>query len=204
MELIMEKKEIQEQRMKGYFIQAAKEILRGEGLKVASVRNIADKAGYSYATLYNYFKDVKDLIFECVKDFQDECADFVISETKNCPRGIEKVKSIVKSYIKYFVQYPGIFELFFLERIIYLSHKQANIDLIYTFLDRICFDEWNYCIEKKIIKAEEAEIMKDQIRYIVTGLLLFYINRRHPDTYKEFTETTDIQLNSIMDKRQTA
>ena len=54
----MKNKIIQEQRIKGYVIQAAKEILKGEGLKSISVRNIADQAGYSYATLYNYFKDI--------------------------------------------------------------------------------------------------------------------------------------------------
>ena len=64
----MDKKIIQEERMKGYFIQATKEILKGEGLRAASVRNIADQAGYSYATLYNYFKDIKELIFVCIKD----------------------------------------------------------------------------------------------------------------------------------------
>jgi AcrR family transcriptional regulator len=69
----MKNKEIQEQRMRGYFIQATKNILKGEGLKSISVRNIADQAGYSYATLYNYFKDVNELIFLCVNDFQEEC-----------------------------------------------------------------------------------------------------------------------------------
>lgn len=184
--------------MKGYFIEATKEILKGEGLKVASVRNIADQAGYSYATLYNHFKDIKDLIFVCVEDFQDECAEFIRNETMNLPRGIDKVKSIIKSYMKYFVQYPGIFELFFLERISDISNKRSNIKLIHTFLDRLCSDEWNYCINKKIIRAEEASIMKEQIRYIVAGLLLFYINRRHPDTYSKFMEITDIQLNNIL------
>ncbi len=71
----MERKQIQEQRIKNYFIQATKDLLKGEGLRTVSVRNIADRAGYSYATLYNYFKDVKDLVFECVKDFQEECEE---------------------------------------------------------------------------------------------------------------------------------
>ena len=53
----MERKKIQEERIRGYFIQATKEILKGEGLSALSVRNIADRAGYSYATLYNYFKE---------------------------------------------------------------------------------------------------------------------------------------------------
>ena len=65
----MKNKELQEKRMKGYFIQATKDILKGEGLKGISVRNIADQAGYSYATLYNYFKDINDLVFVCVNDF---------------------------------------------------------------------------------------------------------------------------------------
>ena len=65
----------------------------------------------------------------------------------------------------------------------------------------ICINEWNYCINRKIVTIEEADIMKDQIRYIVTGLLLFYINRIHPDTYTKFIDTIDIQLNNILDKR---
>ena len=60
----MEKKEIQEQRMRQYFIDAAKEIIKGEGLKCISTRNVSDRAGYSYATMYNYFKNINDLIYE--------------------------------------------------------------------------------------------------------------------------------------------
>jgi len=105
----MGNKEIQEQRMKNYFIQATKEILKGEGLKCISVRNVADRAGYSYATLYNYFKDIKDLIFECVVDFQQECEEFVKAESKKSSAGKEKIKAVTTAYIKYFIQYPGIF-----------------------------------------------------------------------------------------------
>ncbi|MDD5061870.1 MAG: TetR/AcrR family transcriptional regulator, partial [Candidatus Marinimicrobia bacterium] len=123
----MIKKEIQEQRIRGYFIEATKELLKGEGLKSVSVRNIADRAGYSYATLYNYFNDAKDLIFVCVKDFQVECAAFVRNETTQGGHGIEKIKAIINAYVKYFVQYPGIFELFFLEKVADISSKQSTI-----------------------------------------------------------------------------
>lgn len=193
----MEKKEIQEQRMRGYFIQATKQILKGEGIRSVNVRNIADHAGYSYATLYNYFKDVKDLVFECVVDFQEECAEFVAAETKNSPRGIEKIKSIAKSYMKYFVQYPGIFDIFFLERINEISNKRSNVELIYTLLDRLSADEWDYCVDNNIVSAETAVIVKDQIHYVVTGILLFYMNRRHPDSYDKFMELSEIQLDTI-------
>ncbi len=195
----MDKKEIQEQRMRGYFIQATRELLKGEGLRSVSVRNIADRAGYSYATLYNYFKDVKDLIFECVREFQEECRLFVESETTEVPVGITRIRAILTGYIRYFVQYPGIFELFFLENISPISHKQPTIDLIYTFPDRLCAADWNFCIHGGMITGQEADIMKDQVRLVITGLLLFYLNRRRPADYREFMDLATRQLDRILD-----
>jgi AcrR family transcriptional regulator len=195
----MLKKEIQEQRMKGYFIQATKEILKGEGIKSISVRNIADQAGYSYATLYNYFKDVKELVFECVLDFQQECAEQVKLETANSSAGIEKIKAITISYMKYFVQYPGIFDLFFIEKISDISNKKSNTKLIYTLLDRLCEQDWQHCVNEQVKTLEESKIKSEQIKFVVTGILLFYMNRVHPGSYGEFKETTYIQLDNILD-----
>lgn len=194
----MKNKLIQENRMKGYFIQAAKVILKGEGLKNISVRNIADQAGYSYATLYNYFKDVKDLFFECVKDFQNECEEFVVSETKKSPRGIEKIKAISKSYSKFFIQYPGIFELFFLEKITDIESKQPTSELICNFLDKLCAEEWEYCVKNEIVNVGQADSMRNILKYQIPGLLLFYINRRNPSDYKNFVVLLDKQLDRIL------
>ena len=62
----MRNRQIQEERIKTYFLDSAKNLLRAEGLKGVSVRNVAYRAGYSYATLYNYFKDIeKDHLCPC-------------------------------------------------------------------------------------------------------------------------------------------
>ena len=193
----MLKKEIQERRMKNYFVQGAKEILKGEGLRGISVRNVAERAGYSYATLYNYFKDIKDLIFECVKDFQEEGEEFVNAEVSESIHGIEKIKSITKAYMKFFIQYPGIFELFYVERTINLANKQPTIELINTFLDRLCNEEWEYSIKNKLINRKNADEMKNKLRYVVPGILLLYLTRNYPATYKEYIDITNEQFNYI-------
>ena len=131
----MGNKEIQEQRMKGYFIQATKNILKGEGLKALSVRKIAEQAGYSFATMYNYFRDVNELVFLCASDFQEECREFVDEKTQKIPGGKEKIKAMTMAYIDYFVEYPGIFDLFYLERVGDLGHKQTTINLLSNSLD---------------------------------------------------------------------
>ena len=60
----MNNKELKEQRIKGYFIQAAKEILVGEGIKSLSVRSVSERAGYSYTTIYNYFENSINIIMD--------------------------------------------------------------------------------------------------------------------------------------------
>ena len=194
----MDKKEIQEQRTKGYFIEAAKELLKGEGLSAVSVRSVSDKAGYSYATLYNYFKDLNDLIFECVKDFQVECESAVKSKIKKSEQGKSKIKATVLAYVQYFTEYSGVFELFFLERMGNIGNKQSISELIYTFLDKLCDPHWDYCITQNICSRELAEKKMQQLRFCVMGMLLFYQNRFQPENYNEFIRLLDNQVEEII------
>lgn len=197
----MANKEIQEERIRGYFIQATKELLRSEGLKVVSVRNIADRAGYSYATLYNYFRDVKELVFICVKDFQEECGEIIAKETLNTDEGIPKIKAVMRSYVKYFIQYPGIFELFFLEKMNDLGARQRTNEMIFTFPERLCESDWQYCLANSIFNEKQIKDKQDDIKYAVTSLLLFYLNRRIPDSYSEFERIVEEKLDIILDNK---
>lgn len=194
----MKNKEIQEQRMRGYFIQATKTILKGEGLKSISVRNIADQAGYSYATLYNYFKDVNELIFLCVNDFQEECKTFVADQTRQTPEGLDKLKAAVMAYISYFVEYPGIFDLFYVAQVGDFGNKQSTIDVISRSLDDVCDSAWNDCVSRNQFPEEHVESSKNQLKYTVIGLLVFYLNRRTPDSYADFMNHATGQINYLL------
>lgn len=191
-------KAIQEQRMKGYFIQATKDILKGEGLKGVSVRNVAQQAGYSYSTIYNYFKDVNDLVFVCISDFQQECASFVADQAQSSAPGIDRLKKLVVGYVNFFVEYPGLFELFYLAKVGDFGHKEATINVINSSLDVICEKEWDYCIARGLVKAADVERLKAQLRYMVIGLLLLYLNRRFPASYSEFMSQLEVQINAIL------
>jgi AcrR family transcriptional regulator len=182
----MKDKTIHEQRMKSYFLQATKEILKTEGLKSLSVRNIAEKAGYSYTTLYTYFQDVNDLIFLCVHDFYEECNAYVKERAKTG----RNLKLCIRAYMDFFIQYPGIFDLFFLEKM----DKKPIVDLISSSLHQICEEAWND------IKADDIEVIKGQVKSLVLGALLLYLNRRTPSSYTEFINQFNPQLDRILEK----
>jgi len=194
----MVKNEIQEQRMKEYFIEATKEILRGEGLKAVSVRNIAERAGYSYATLYNYFKDVKMLVFECVKDFQEEGLVFIEKETAKSESGIQNILDISLAFGKFFVEYPGIFELFYLEKMSPAGPNSNSANMVYEFYKTAIWPAWQKLIELKIFTKGEVEFKIRQANFLITGILLFYLNRNIPAAWNEYEKTIREQMQGVI------
>jgi AcrR family transcriptional regulator len=191
--------EIQGERMKSYFIESAKNIIRSEGLKVVTVRNVAKSAGYSYATLYNYFSDLRELIFECVKYFLVECKDFINSQKHPSQHGIERIISLTKAFTKYFVQYPGTFDLLFLEKTPEISTQNIHNE-IDKFFDSIFKEEWQYCESMKIIKKEKIVLISGIHKHLTYGLLLMYLSRKSTLSYNDFNKQLTSKLEYLLNK----
>ena len=194
----MKNKELQESRMRGYFIEATKAIIKGEGVRGVSVRNVAREAGYSYTTMYSYFKDVNELVFHCVKDFQGEIQAFVTKQVKRKKETEKNLQAGILAYAKYFISYPGIFELFYLEGIGDLGHRKATAKLIAESMDQIIEKDLDAYQKKENLSSGEIHILKDKLRYITIGALLFYLNSRKIYGYKEFMEMLSNQVEDAL------
>lgn len=191
-------KELQEKRMRGYFIEAAKEILKGEGIKALNVRAVSERAGYSFATLYNYFKDLNELTFICVQDFLDECESFTEEQSRGKTTGVISLKFRMKAVINYFTQYPGIFELCFVEKMNDLGSRQSTGLMIFDFTDKMASDDLNAAIAEGLISESKAQIIRMNLRNSIVGMLILYLNRHQPGDYKEFMKIVENQLDSAI------
>lgn len=192
---------IQGERMRGYFLAAARELIRGEGLEVVSARNVAQRAGYSYATLYNYFKDIRDLIFSCVQDFMAECREFVhkdISENQSAKEGIAAVSC---SYAKFFVQYPGIFDLFYQTRASQISTPKSDFKAIDTFFDSLVAKQWQIIRAERSCGEEAAQKAQRYHKFALHGLLTFFLNKRIDGDFRllmhSINEITDTAIEMV-------
>ncbi len=194
----MRNKRSQEKQMRGYFIEAAKQILKGKGIDSLSDRNIANQAGYSYDTFYNYFNDITDIINECINDFANECEEYILEHTKHLANGPEKLRATIKAYVSYFLDYPNVFDVFFLEKINQTERKFDASSLITSLLDKVCKSQWNFLISRNFITPQNAEKAISLIRYQIPGLLLFYLNRNIPKNNKSFLHLFNQQLNKII------
>jgi AcrR family transcriptional regulator len=183
----MAKMSIKRKRTLQYFIDAAKEIIEKEGVKQVTARKVGELSGYSYATIYNYFKDLKELLAYCALDYLKACSKDMLSIDTE---GLDIVSIIQKyntTYFKFFAKNPQIFQLVFLEdlddyptQLITETSEPAAGYLLLEHLKK--FADKGFIKEKDITTIHQLNIAS------VHGKLLFFNNNRDVTTMLEIIE----------------
>ena len=183
----MAKMSIKRKRTLQHFIDAAKEIIEKEGVKQVTARKVGKLSGYSYATIYNYFNDLKELLAYCAFDYLKACSkEMMAIDTK----GLDIVSIIQKyntTYFKYFAENPQIFQLVFLEDLddypTQLISETAEPAAGYLLLEHL-----NKFAAKGFIEKEDVNIIHQLNIASVHGKLLFFNNNRDLTTMSEVIE----------------
>lgn len=104
---------IKQQRIMKYFIEAAEEIIKNEGMEAVTIRKAADLAGYTSATLYNYFDNLSHLVFLANMHHLEEYNNNLLMCIANCKNSIEIYMAVCKCFSVHAYEKPEIFELLF-------------------------------------------------------------------------------------------
>lgn len=108
-----QREQIKQQRIMKYFIEATKEIINKDGIKGVTIRKVATLAGYTSATLYNYFDNLTHLIFLANMCHLEEYNNHLPEYITDCKNPIEIYMSICKCYTVHAYEKPETFELLF-------------------------------------------------------------------------------------------
>lgn len=176
----MNNKEIQKQRMMKYFIDAAKEIIKEEGVKGLSARKVGDRAGYSYATIYNYFNDLNTLLIYCVLDFLEDCYRYMMNykiEDKDCK---QQISTYVSAYLRYFAENPDMFQLVFLEDLGEIPEELMG-NTHQPSVGKLLRETLMECADKGLIVEGDIELLQNMIGSSVHGKLLFFLKGRNTE-----------------------
>jgi AcrR family transcriptional regulator len=96
-------------RMKRFFIEITQKVIQKGGIENVTIRKVAKEAGYNSATIYNYFKDLDQLLlyasFKFLKLYTKELAE-TVDESMNA---LEKYITIFYIFAKHTFASPEIF-----------------------------------------------------------------------------------------------
>lgn len=93
-------------------VEAAAEIIESCGPDCVTMREVAEKIGYSSTTIYLYFKDKGAILRETVlrgfDDLNDSCELAMVG-----PRALDKFRQYCRAYVTWGVMHPGHYTLMF-------------------------------------------------------------------------------------------
>ena len=169
-EKITDKKEIQRGRMKSFFLDATKKIILEEGVENVTIRKVADIAGYSYATIYNYFVDLNKLLWETKLLMIKDLIEIVESRINVKRYDSEGIKKIFKTYISYYLENPNIFKFFYLYQLVKIDEKLDSIETQPNF-DQMWKNTFKEFIDKGILSLKDLEVISKIFIYSMHGML---------------------------------
>ena len=154
---ITERKERDRVEMRQRIIDAAIQMFLEEGYEKTSIRNIAEKIEYSPATIYLYYKDKDELLYD-VQGQAFEKLDLAFHEKATATDPIKRLEQIMETYIRFGKNNPELYDLMFIIRAPMNVMKEKEIwengHDSFGFLVQ-CISE---CIEKKLIRYDDVMI----------------------------------------------
>ena len=110
----IERERIKQQRIMKYFIQSTSKIIQEEGISAVTIRKVANSAGYTSATLYNYFDNLSHLIFLANMTYLEDYNNKLFACISDCKNPIELYMAVCKCFSIHAYEKPEIFiHLFF-------------------------------------------------------------------------------------------
>ncbi len=196
----MDKKLVQKQRMKKYFIDAAIQVIKEEGVSNLTVKKITDLAGYAQGTLYNYFENLNILLYYCAVEFLKMCLNKLLNEQKLCQSPKEKVIRSSVAYANYFISNPNIFQIVFLEDLGMIPKDIESEDKTLYEITLLSRNNLQECADSGLINKKDVLMKQSLIANTIHANMLFYIKQRMIMTQNDILGKIKSEVTYILEK----
>jgi AcrR family transcriptional regulator len=100
---------------------AAREVFVNDGYDGASIRKVAQAAGYTHGTIYLHFRDKDDLLSQ----LSEEQFRVLLERLRALPRSLDaraRVAAALREFVLYGLEFPNHYHLLFSLRLPHLAH----------------------------------------------------------------------------------
>lgn len=175
---IADRKEREKLEMKRLIMDAAMRMFVESGYEKTSIRNIAEKIEYSPATIYLYYKDKDELLYDVqAQGFSQLLEIFREKATSKDP--FRKLAQMSKAYVEFGMEHPDIYDLMFIIR---APMNKVEEEGIQWENGEACFqylvNTLEECMEKGLIRFTDKMVGALSIWSMVHGLVSLNVRCR--------------------------
>ncbi|HLZ62022.1 MAG TPA: TetR/AcrR family transcriptional regulator [Ktedonosporobacter sp.] len=172
---IRHRREQEKEELRQTILKAAGELFLDLGYERFSMRQLAERIGYSATTLYLYFRDKDDLLFTVVGEgftrFEQQLATAATSS--NDPW--ERLNALGQAYVSFGLNNPVHYQLMFMQRVDFLTQscagEQPRLEAFNVLQDAV-----QYAMDAGVMKPGNAETCSDVLWAMMHGIVALAIS----------------------------
>lgn len=192
---VSERKEREKADMKELIRAAALKMFLQEGYAKTSIRNIAEEIEYSPGTIYLYYKDKDELLYEVQRHAYGKLLE-AFKANANSEDPITRLRQIGETYITFGIENPELYDLMFIIR------APMNVDEnVHKNNGRAAFEflinQVTTCVEQDLLRVTDPQEGSLQLWAMAHGLVSLNLRCRLKDVGSE--ESLPQILNSSME-----
>jgi AcrR family transcriptional regulator len=152
-----------------YFAKTARDMILESGMESVSIRNVAKRAGYAYATIYNHFGSLDELLWLTRNLFMADVEAYIEKHTMNLViDSKDSVCALFSAYADYFIKHPSVY------RFLYFHTLNKDARTTQSYVETNGFKEKfnrTFAFLSAGKDAREVEYVIKIIQYSIHGLL---------------------------------
>src|SRR5438270_6082500 len=118
-----ERRSLQKQELRSLILATAAELLLEQGYDHFSLRQVAERIGYSATTIYLYFENKDALLFEVMSDGWQRFSDEFLAAAESSDAPLERLHAMASVYVSFGLNNPAVYDLMFVQRSDFLMHN---------------------------------------------------------------------------------
>lgn len=190
------KKDIKKQRIKMYFLEATKEVIINEGVESVTARKVADMAGYSYGTIYNYFEDLNGMLIEARSLFIKDIFEYMLNKMNDPIQDVEGIKRLFRIYISYYFENPNVFKFFYFHQLkksnnLIEAEEGPNFEAMWE-------ETFRGFVINGTLRPEDIEVISKIFIYAIHGMIAIHFSYdgelTEDKVYKDLDQMIDYLL----------
>jgi AcrR family transcriptional regulator len=123
-----QRREQEKQELRQTIISAAAELFLEQGYDHFSLRQVAERIGYSPTTIYLYFEDKDDLLFTIVDEGFVRFGQQLVAAVASIEDPRERLVALGRAYITFGLHNPEYYQLMFMQRADFLMQCRVGED----------------------------------------------------------------------------
>jgi AcrR family transcriptional regulator len=123
---IAQRRERQKEQLRRTILTAAGELFLAHGYEGFSLRQVAERIGYSATTIYRYFANKDDLLFAIVSEGFQQFEQALKTAARSTDDPLQRLEALGRAYIRFGLQHPVHYQLMFMQRADLLFRQRAG------------------------------------------------------------------------------